>query len=261
MSRNHSSRRLGGFTLISSGRPSSSAFTLIELLVVIAIIAILAAILFPVFAQARSKARATVALSNARQFGTALLMYAQDYDEGLPLTAHAGAMHSWIETVQPYVKAKLMNRVLDDKSTNWVNFDLPNDHPANVGRRRSSYAINSLLAGPITLAAIETPAECVYIAEYRENRAGDHLHPMCWPDRDGRGCLSNGSEFRIDPISTVPGRGEVEHDRFQTGAHYVFADGHAKWHRFEQTWNPPTGRNWYSPNAGAWAKYKDNGHD
>ncbi len=59
-------------------------FTLIELLVVIAIIAILAAILFPVFARARDRARQTACLSNMRQIGTAMMMYAQDYDERLP---------------------------------------------------------------------------------------------------------------------------------------------------------------------------------
>ena len=62
----------------------SAAFTLIELLVVIAIIAILAAILFPVFAQARSKARQAAGLSNGKQLGLAILMYAQDYDETYP---------------------------------------------------------------------------------------------------------------------------------------------------------------------------------
>jgi prepilin-type N-terminal cleavage/methylation domain-containing protein/prepilin-type processing-associated H-X9-DG protein len=69
-----------------SRRKAASGFTLIELLVVIAIIAILAAILFPVFAQAREKARQTACLSNTKQLGTALQMYIQDYDETLPMT-------------------------------------------------------------------------------------------------------------------------------------------------------------------------------
>src|SRR5438105_4974945 len=71
-------------------RGQSAGFTLIELLVVIAIIAILAAILFPVFAQAREKARATACTSNLKQIGLALMMYGQDYDENMPTGGYTG---------------------------------------------------------------------------------------------------------------------------------------------------------------------------
>jgi prepilin-type N-terminal cleavage/methylation domain-containing protein/prepilin-type processing-associated H-X9-DG protein len=91
------------------------AFTLIELLVVIAIIAILAAILFPVFAQARDKARQATCLSNLKQMGTALMMYTQDHDETYPPTYTYGdptatsnldgtGIHHWSGFIQPYVK-------------------------------------------------------------------------------------------------------------------------------------------------------------
>jgi prepilin-type N-terminal cleavage/methylation domain-containing protein/prepilin-type processing-associated H-X9-DG protein len=72
------------------------AFTLIELLVVIAVIAILAAILFPVFAQARAKARQAACFSNLRQIGAALAMYVQDYDEHMPNGCHWGRAWAWL---------------------------------------------------------------------------------------------------------------------------------------------------------------------
>src|SRR2546428_835612 len=94
-------------------RTRKPAFTLIELLVVIAIIAILAAILFPVFAQAREKARMTACLSNMKQVGLGLQMYSQDYDEVLPPANDSvenftlpTARVNFLGALIPYIKSK-----------------------------------------------------------------------------------------------------------------------------------------------------------
>lgn len=91
--------------MMSVNRRQRAAFTLIELLVVIAIIAILAAILFPVFAQAREKARQSSCLSNEKQLGLAVLQYAADYDSTYPLGGYNGWDAWWPSIVQPYVKS------------------------------------------------------------------------------------------------------------------------------------------------------------
>ncbi len=95
-----------------------SGFTLIELLVVIAIIAILAAILFPVFAQAREKARQISCLSNEKQLGLAVLQYVQDYDETFPLGSYSFGTGpqtpNWAITILPYVKSIGVYRCPDD---------------------------------------------------------------------------------------------------------------------------------------------------
>jgi prepilin-type N-terminal cleavage/methylation domain-containing protein/prepilin-type processing-associated H-X9-DG protein len=86
------------------------AFTLIELLVVIAIIAILAAILFPVFAQAREKARQATCVSNLKQLGTAAMMYAQDWDEQWPMLESGGATRLTVANLlDPYIKTNKKN--------------------------------------------------------------------------------------------------------------------------------------------------------
>ncbi|RYX80771.1 DUF1559 domain-containing protein [bacterium] len=89
----------------SKDRSRISGFTLIELLVVIAIIAILAAILFPVFARARENARRASCQSNMKQIGLGIMQYTQDYDERMPARYTFNEANSWRRVIQPYVKS------------------------------------------------------------------------------------------------------------------------------------------------------------
>jgi len=146
-----------------------SAFTLIELLVVIAIIAILAAILFPVFAQARESARKAVCLSNLKQLGLGMMMYVQDYDEAFPINSSSGlpyvpvpndsgsatfpAYWQWIWTTQPYMKNKgilVCPSDPDSKDPNWHSYDNnPNPTCNDIWGIPTpiSYAINDVVLG------------------------------------------------------------------------------------------------------------------
>ncbi len=151
-------------------RRPQTGFTLIELLVVIAIIAILAAILFPVFAQAREKARQITCVSNEKQIDLAVLMYAQDYDETYPIAW--GQYGAWYETVDPYIKAGVKAGASFDATLKGV-WHCPSDYDtAGV-----SYAANSMIMGggsaewgigpypAKTLSAVNAPADCVLAAE------------------------------------------------------------------------------------------------
>lgn len=118
-------------------------FTLIELLVVIAIIAILAAILFPVFARAREAARATACKSNLKQLGTAMSMYVQDYDENMPFNYHyltgGGQLWWWEDDIQPYVK-------------NWGAFQCPSRSP------HLAYDYQRPVGSPLLISDYKAPA-------------------------------------------------------------------------------------------------------
>ncbi|RYX84339.1 DUF1559 domain-containing protein [bacterium] len=122
-----------------------SAFTLIELLVVIAIIAILAAILFPVFARARENARRSSCMSNMKQIGLGLMQYTQDYDERMParyLTIAPGVYSNWQNMLQPYVKSyQLFQCPSNTKNTIPLDAD-------STGLSRVSYAPNVDGDGP-----------------------------------------------------------------------------------------------------------------
>jgi prepilin-type N-terminal cleavage/methylation domain-containing protein/prepilin-type processing-associated H-X9-DG protein len=130
-------------------RRTRSGFTLIELLVVIAIIAILAAILFPVFAQAREKARSSTCLSNQKQVALAFSMYGQDYDETFPfalvLDPNTKLEIWWEDLVSPYIKAGNVGGILTCPSAT---------------SRAHAYSMNWALGGR-SLATVQAPAGLV----------------------------------------------------------------------------------------------------
>ncbi len=130
-------------------------FTLIELLVVIAIIAILAAILFPVFARAREKARQSSCLSNVKQLTLGNMMYAQDYDEVTVIFSQgpSGGNPQWHYLIEPYLK-------------NTQIFLCPSQNPTTAWYGRMiSYGIHRSTG--VALARIERPAETLALADVR----------------------------------------------------------------------------------------------
>jgi len=139
-------------------------FTLIELLVVIAIIAILAAILFPVFAKAREKARTSSCQSNLKQLSIGLMQYTQDYDETLPRRYFAAEAQSWRVVIQPYLKSEQVFRCPSNTANNNISLD---------GVMRSSYGANGQdnqntpmnRNATVALAAIDAPAQLIMVAE------------------------------------------------------------------------------------------------
>lgn len=190
---------------------SSKAFTLIELLVVIAIIAILAAILFPVFAQAREKARQSSCLSNQKQLGLAFMQYVQDYDEAFPSVydgqsnlISANALHFWPYAIQPYVKNNDVYRCPNEQSTNAV-----------------SYLANSF-TGLRADAAITTPTQTILLAD---GNLGESNGKLPTNAATGNGLNEDYSLYCQPYRLKNPGRKTPRHGE---RANLVFCDGHAK---------------------------------
>jgi prepilin-type N-terminal cleavage/methylation domain-containing protein/prepilin-type processing-associated H-X9-DG protein len=218
------------------------AFTLIELLVVIAIIAILAAILFPVFAQAKAAAKKTADLNNQKQIVTAMLLYANDADDHSPVSHHdleegetIDDLYTWYTPLQPYIKN---DQVFKDPAMNDTPTLFPYPVTLNDWKKyRTDYLINGFYAHGASFGLVSRPAEQILTGERHAGIAFFDYHP--WPSApDGnweRGFL-DGSGYQIGDLgsdSQIPDPKNV--GRHTGGNNYAFVDGHAKWFKFAQT--------------------------
>ncbi|MBB6053230.1 prepilin-type N-terminal cleavage/methylation domain-containing protein [Armatimonas rosea] len=235
------------------------AFTLIELLVVIAIIAILAAILFPVFAQARDKARSAACLSNTKQLALGVYQYAQDYDETLPVAGYnAQCRGRWQWQIYPYVKNEQVFTCPNISQQPWrattgvnFNYTCPNSGQvitSGLGQNdKGGYGWNYALhgdSGDVTgaaldrapgysLAAINKPADTVIIGEtgfIGTAGTASGWAMMAWDPRN------TGSAGFSQPGLFAQGRHNSEQTVTMQGMpvpvkgrlNVVFLDGHAK---------------------------------
>ena len=202
---------------------SRRGFTLIELLVVIAIIAILAAILFPVFAKARAKARQATCLSNMRQLSTAILSYAQDYDEGLPMgMSYNPSQTGWWYLVRPYIDPSIPVSATARKGI-LVCPEYESSYPDGVTPTypSCSYAPNRYIMETnyaYTLSDCNAPTGLVLLAPGR-NTIGTY-----------------GRDDASGDVQYMAARG-----RHNEGANYAFCDGHAKWYKAPAPWNAQSG--------------------
>jgi prepilin-type N-terminal cleavage/methylation domain-containing protein/prepilin-type processing-associated H-X9-DG protein len=200
-------------------------FTLIELLVVIAIIAILAAILFPVFARARENARRASCQSNLKQIALGMFQYTQDYDEKYPqlyidIDGAAGwtsptsatGDQGWGFTLQPYLKSIQIFQCPSETTAPGVNAQYG-------GSTYSDYWFNRIMAGR-SQASVDSVAQTVM------NGDGNSYDSLYYYD----GCNANSTSPNVCDATTsgIMGLGAA-HARHLDGANFAFADGHVKW--------------------------------
>ncbi|HHX39792.1 MAG TPA: DUF1559 domain-containing protein [Armatimonadetes bacterium] len=211
-------------------KANGKGFTLIELLVVIAIIAILAAILFPVFARARENARKANCQSNLKQLAQATLMYAQDHDE----------THSWWnrnvspslsplatpQAVYPYIKNnKAYNCPSSSNqrdSDTYRDFTFPG--PASRGYAWADWAFGGVRTRPLTLAEINTPSTTIMLADSAHMFGGKGA--IIWANI----CCDDGSGT-LDGLTNDGKPVDDKQSRHFGGENIAFMDGHVKWMR------------------------------
>ena len=219
-------------SLATKCRPS--AFTLIELLVVIAIIAILAAILFPVFARARENARRTSCLSNMKQIGLAFVQYTQDYDERFPIDqvgAYPPGPYGWADALQPYLKSTQTFQCPSESLAG--DSDPRADGPgsfAEVNPGQSSYTdytYNTGMARGIGSDTSASSANRIGVTQAQLENASYTLVLLESTTPGSARVIQRGGGLTNKPADTAG----VAWTRHLEGCNFFFADGHAKWYK------------------------------
>ncbi len=213
---------------------NSRAFTLIELLVVIAIIAILAAILFPVFAQAKLAAKKTADLSNLNQIGKAIMLYADSNDDRTMHVDHA-TEYGWYVPLYSFVKSAETFR-----TPAYQRKAIKNDE-GKMEMPQTDYSINGLYSHGEVLAGSSSPAEQIIIGIRNIDIADPDYHP--WPES----AFSNPSTADWNDLTKYAGIDHVGGDSedwfrerltlkpWNNGSNFAFTDGHAKFFIWEST--------------------------
>jgi prepilin-type N-terminal cleavage/methylation domain-containing protein/prepilin-type processing-associated H-X9-DG protein len=194
------------------------AFTLIELLVVIAIIAMLAAILFPVFGRARENARRSSCQSNLKQIGLGIIQYTQDYDEFFPLTGTVNLNYSVFSSIQPYIKSVQLLQCPSETTA-------PNSDATTNGY--SDYFFNR------ELGVVATPTNQAKLVNTSLTIMAGDSDSASAANRTG-GCAV--SKTTLVTGCTTAGLAQMPaYNRHLEGVNLLFTDGHIKWRKLSQT--------------------------
>jgi len=260
-------------SVVSNRASGRFGFTLIELLVVIAIIAILAAILFPVFSQAKAAAKSVACLSNTKEIGLATQIYVGDYDSYYPQSKSTDAspqIDDYDGSIENPDNGSVFAKILpytghgsstsEDVMYQQKLFACPSDpNPfdqscpdvLNIGGPHViSYLINGYFVWGLNESSVSEPASVIEYAERRSVTVNgvtpycdDIYHP--WFNTLNPNLNNGVVDNEMDSVA-----GAIANTRHNTGANYTFAEGHAKHLSWSQTWSPASNVDLHTPNPG-----------
>ncbi len=245
-------------------KTAKGGFTLIELLVVIAIIAILAAILFPVFGRARENARRSSCQSNLKQIGLGILQYTQDYDERFPQTVQdPGQYQGWVQLVTPYIKSYQLFQCSSEPTTGATFTDSTHGYyegyvpPSGINTRNQTDYFYNKFAGAAaggyatgsTITQVNNPAVSILSGDADPNTSDSGMQGFSDMPRYHAageqgdlcaGILGAASQTSGNCSDRAALHRRTAAIRHLEGANYLFADGHVKFQKPSQLYGSLT---------------------